>query len=255
MESVFPLVCGMIGSACAAMISIGTGVTAISIGVGGLPGILSIFPEYWVNFLLAMLTAIVVPFVLTIVVGSRKLGREERGLVTAGAPESAPIPETTTPAQTTTQQADNVLTAIADGRVIPLSDVPDEVFSQGVMGDGVAFEPTGDTIYAPADAEITVVMADTKHACGLRMDDGTELLIHVGVDTVDMGGDGFTLHVSEGDKVRRGDALITFDANKIAAAGHPTTTMLIVTDPGAHSLTTHTGRDGKHGETPVAELG
>ncbi len=124
----------MIGSACAAMISIGTGVTAISIGVGGLPGILSIFPEYWVNFLLAMLTAIIVPFVLTIVVGSRKLGREERGLVTAGTPESAPIPETTTPAQTTTQQADNVLTAIADGRVIPLSDVPDEVFSQGVMG-------------------------------------------------------------------------------------------------------------------------
>lgn len=255
MKYVFPLVCGMIGSACAAMISIGTGVTAISIGVGGLPGILSIFPEYWVNFLLAMLTAIVVPFVLTIVVGSRKLGREERGLVTAGTPESAPIPETTTPAQTTTQQADNVLTAIADGRVIPLSDVPDEVFSQGVMGDGVAFEPTGDTIYAPADAEITVVMADTKHACGLRMDDGTELLIHVGVDTVDMGGDGFTLHVSESDKVHRGDALITFDANKIAAAGHPTTTMLIVTDPGAHSLTTHTGRDVKHGETPVAELG
>lgn len=255
MKYVFPLVCGMIGSACAAMISIGTGVTAISIGVGGLPGILSIFPEYWVNFLLAMLTAIVVPFVLTIVVGSRKLGREERGLVTAGTPESAPIPETTTPAQTTTQQADNVLTAIADGRVIPLSDVPDEVFSQGVMGGGVAFEPTGDTIYAPADAEITVVMADTKHACGLRMNDDTELLIHVGVDTVDMGGDGFTLHVSEGDKVRRGQALITFDANKIAAAGHPTTAMLIVTDPGAHSLVTHTGRDVKHGETPVAELG
>ncbi len=258
MKYIFPLVCGMIGSACAAMISIGTGVVAISIGVGGLPGILSIFPEYWVNFLLAMLTAIVVPFVLTIVVGSRKLGREERGLVTAGAPaEPETTAETTsqTPAPATTAQADNVLTAIADGRVIPLSDVPDEVFSQGVMGDGVAFEPTGDTIYAPADAEITVVMADTKHACGLRMNDGTELLIHVGVDTVDMGGDGFTLHVSEGDKVRRGDALVTFDANKIAAAGHPTTTMLIVTDPGEHSLTTHTGRDGKHGETPVAELG
>lgn len=258
MKYIFPLICGMIGSACAAMISIGTGVVAISIGVGGLPGILSIFPEYWVNFLLAMLTAIVVPFVLTIVVGSRKLGREERGLVTAGAPaEPETTAETTsqTPAPATTAQADNVLTAIADGRVIPLSDVPDEVFSQGVMGDGVAFEPTGDTIYAPADAEITVVMADTKHACGLRMNDGTELLIHVGVDTVDMGGDGFTLHVSEGDKVRRGDALVTFDANKIAAAGHPTTTMLIVTDPGEHSLTTHTGRDGKHGETPVAELG
>ena len=94
-----------------------------------------------------------------------------------------------------------------------------------------------------------------KLSIAAALSHGAELLIHVGVDTVDMGGDGFTLHVSEGDKVRRGDALVTFDANKIAAAGHPTTTMLIVTDPGEHSLTTHTGRDGKHGATPVAELG
>ena len=258
MKYIFPLICGMIGSACAAMISIGTGVVAISIGVGGLPGILSIFPEYWVNFLLAMLTAIVVPFVLTIVVGSRKLGREERGLVTAGAPaEPETTAETTsqTPAPATTAQADNVLTAIADGRVIPLSDVPDEVFSQGVMGDGVAFEPTGDTIYAPADAEITVVMAETRHACGLALADGTELLIHVGVDTVDMGGDGFTLHVAEGDAVKAGDPLITFSPDKIAAAGHPKTTVLIVTEPADHqNLSFHTNIDVQHGQTPVAVL-
>lgn len=253
----FPLLCGMIGSACAAMISIGTGVTAISIGVGGLPGILSIFSEYWLNFLLAMAVAIVVPFLLTVIVGSRKLSRDDRGLVaqTAGAAPAAsiPTPDTTTTAQPQTGKVE--LTAIADGRVIALSAVPDEVFSQGVMGDGVAFEPTGDTIYAPADAEITVVMNETKHACGMRLADGTELLIHVGVDTVDMGGDGFTLHVSQGDKVRRGDALITFDPAKIQAAGHPTTTMLIVTDQANHhDLTVHTDLDAQHGKTAVAEL-
>lgn len=253
----FPLLCGMIGSACAAMISIGTGVTAISIGVGGLPGILSIFSEYWLNFLLAMAVAIVVPFLLTVIVGSRKLSRDDRDLVaqTAGAAPAAsiPTPDTTTTAQPQTGKVE--LTAIADGRVIALSAVPDEVFSQGIMGEGVAFEPTGDTIYAPADAEITVVMADTKHACGMRLSDGTELLIHVGVDTVDMGGDGFTLHVSQGDKVRRGDALITFDPAKIQAAGHPTTTMLIVTDQANHhDLTVHTDLDAQHGKTAVAEL-
>lgn len=253
----FPLLCGMIGSACAAMISIGTGVTAISIGVGGLPGILSIYSEYWLNFLLAMAVAIVVPFLLTVIVGSRKLSRDDRGLVaqTAGAAPAAsiPTPDTTTTAQPQTGKVE--LTAIADGRVIALSAVPDEVFSQGIMGEGVAFEPTGDTIYAPADAEITVVMADTKHACGMRLSDGTELLIHVGVDTVDMGGDGFTLHVSQGDKVRRGDALITFDPAKIQAAGHPTTTMLIVTDQANHhDLTVHTDLDAQHGKTAVAEL-
>lgn len=253
----FPLLCGMIGSACAAMISIGTGVTAISIGVGGLPGILSIFSEYWLNFLLAMAVAIVVPFILTVIVGSRKLSRDDRGLVaqTAGAAPAAsiPTPDTTTTAEPQTGKVE--LTAIADGRVIALSAVPDEVFSQGIMGEGVAFEPTGDTVYAPADAEITVVMADTKHACGMRLSDGTELLIHVGVDTVDMGGDGFTLHVSQGDQVRRGDALITFDPAKIQAAGHPTTTMLIVTDQANHhDLTVHTDLDAQHGKTAVAEL-
>lgn len=254
----FPLLCGMIGSACAAMISIGTGVTAISIGVGGLPGILSIFSEYWLNFLLAMAVAIVVPFLLTVIVGSRKLSRDDRGLVaqTAGAAPAASIPTPDTTTIIAEPQTGKVeLTAIADGRVIALSAVPDEVFSQGIMGEGVAFEPTGDTIYAPADAEITVVMADTKHACGMRLSDGTELLIHVGVDTVDMGGDGFTLHVSQGDQVRRGDALITFDPAKIQAAGHPTTTMLIVTDQANHhDLTVHTDLDAQHGKTAVAEL-
>ena len=264
MKYIFPLICGMIGSACAAMISIGTGVVAISIGVGGLPGILSIYPEYWLNFLLAMAVAIVVPFVLTLLVGSRKLSREDRGLAMAGGPSpaaaagTAPAPEASAAPAAVAAPAEKTavtLCAIADGRAIPLSDVPDEVFSQGVMGEGMAFEPSGDTIYAPADATISVVMAETRHACGLALADGTELLIHVGVDTVDMGGDGFTLHVAEGDAVKAGDPLITFSPDKIAAAGHPKTTVLIVTEPADHqNLSFHTNIDVQHGQTPVAVL-
>lgn len=248
----FPLVCGMIGSACGAVISIGTGVTAISIGVGGLPGILSIFPEYWLNFLLAMAAAIIVPFVLTYIVGSRKLSKEDRVLEPSPA-----VAETAAPAAVEAPAASSpiALKAICDGRTLPLSEVPDDVFSKGIMGEGMAFEPSGDTIYAPADAKVSVVMEDSRHACGLALADGTELLIHIGVDTVDMKGDGFTLFVHEGDTVKAGDKLITFSPEKIAAAGHPKTTVFIVTEPAGHThMTFHTGMDAKHGETIVAEL-
>ena len=259
----FPLVCGMIGSACAAMISIGTNVTAISIGVGGLPGILSIYPEYWLNLLLAMAVAIVAPFVLTFIVGSPQLSREGRVLepvpaasVEASAgPAAVEAPAAQAEEQTTAAPARVELVAICDGRTLPLSEVPDEVFSQGVMGEGMAFEPTGDTIYAPADAEVSVVMEDSRHACGLALADGTELLIHIGIDTVDMNGDGFTLFVHEGDKVRAGDKLITFSPNKIAAAGHPKTTVFVVTEPSGHeNMTFNTGIDVQHGATVSAVL-
>lgn len=251
----FPLVCGMIGSACGAVISIGTGVTAISIGVGGLPGILSIFPEYWVNFLLAMAAAIIVPFVLTYIVGSRKLSREDR--VMESALSVPPTVETAEPTavETPDSHASIALKAICDGHTLPLSEVPDDVFSKGIMGEGMAFEPTGDTIYAPADATVSVVMEDSRHACGLTLADGTELLIHIGVDTVDMKGDGFTLFVHEGDTVKAGDKLITFSPNNITSAGHPKTTVLIVTEPAGHTnMIFHTGIDAKHSETVAAEL-
>ena len=251
----FPLVCGMIGSACGAVISIGTGVTAISIGVGGLPGILSIFTEYWLNFLLAMAAAIIVPFMLTYIVGSRKLSREDR--VMESAPSVPPTTETTDPAavEMPDSHAPITLKAICDGHALPLSEVPDDVFSKGIMGEGMAFEPTSDTIYAPADATVSVVMEDSRHACGLTLADGTQLLIHIGVDTVDMKGDGFTLFVHEGDTVKAGDKLITFSPNKIAAAGHPKTTVFIVTEPVGHTnMTFRTGIDAKHGETVAAEL-
>ena len=250
----FPLVCGMIGSACGAVISIGTGVEAYSIGVGGLPGILSIKPQFWLNFLIAMLVAVAVPFVLTILVGSRKLSAADRGLSTAAAEPAAPsvVPnaEEQPQAEPPAAGAEGV-TAPLSGRVIPMEEIPDQVFSQGILGEGVGIEPTGNVVVAPADATVCSVIEDSRHAVGLTLDNGAELLIHVGIDTVSMNGDGFQLHVKEGDRVHLGDKLITFDPEKIKAAGHPTTTAFLVTDPGDLTPTFETNVEAQAGRTVV----
>lgn len=250
----FPLVCGMIGSACGAVISIGTGVEAYSIGVGGLPGILSIKPQFWLNFLIAMLAAVAAPFILTILVGSRKLSAADRGLSAAAAEPAAssvvPEAEEQSQAEPPAAGAEGV-TAPLSGRVIPMEEIPDQVFSQGILGEGVGIEPTGNVVVAPADATVCSVMEDSRHAVGLTLDNGAELLIHVGIDTVSMNGDGFQLHVKAGDWVHLGDKLITFDPEKIKAAGHPTTTAFLVTDPGDLTPTFETNVDAQAGRTLV----
>ena len=261
LKYVFPLVCGMIGSCFAAMISVGFGVEALSIGVGGLPGILSIKAADYLTFLLAMAVAIVIPFTLTFIVGKMRLSGEDRyGKEAADAAEAAQDKQAAesenkiadTEANASAAADVKELKSILDGRVMPVTEAPDDVFSQKIMGDGLAIEPSGTVVKAPADCDVSVVMADTGHACGLTLANGIELLIHVGVDTVDMGGDGFELLVQEGQHVKAGQELIKFDPEKIKAAGHPCTTMLIVTSEGnASGITMHTGTDAKAGETPV----
>lgn len=257
----FPLICGMAGSCIAAMISVGSGVQAFSIGVGGLPGILSIKPEFYLYFLLAMAVAIVVPFLLTLIVGKKKLSNTdflgENIEMTAADTEKSEADTAKEGAAEgiATAPKEEVLTELKaglSGKVIPLDDVPDNVFSQHVMGDGIAIEPSSDTVVAPADATVNAVMADTGHACGLTFANGMELLIHVGVDTVDMNGEGFALLVEEGQKVRAGEGLIRFDKEKIHAAGHPSVTVFIVTEEGsAKNIEYLSGMEAEAGETPV----
>ncbi len=257
----FPLVCGMIGSACAAVISVGTGVEAFSIGVGGLPGILSIKPEYWISFAIAMAVAIAVPFLLTMLIGSRKLTQEDRGMAeqseipsTAAASSSDPASGSLIPPAADEEKgsakAGELLSPLS-GRILSLSEIPDEVFSQGILGEGVGIDPSSNVVLAPADATVSTVMEDSRHACGLQLENGMGLLIHVGIDTVSMAGDGFELHVKEGDTVRRGDRLITFDPAKIRAAGHPTITAFLVSEPGDARLEFVTGIEAEAGKTPV----
>ena len=248
----FPLVCGMIGSACAAMVCTGFGVQALSIGVGGLPGILSIVFNFWGIFAACMLIAIVVPFALTYFVGMRKLGEKDRGAVTAAGPAEAPEAAVPAPSAAAT---DRVLLAPLSGTVRPITEMPDPVFSSKAMGDGLAIEPAAgaDTVVAPADATVAATMPGSNHAIGLVLDDGMELLVHVGVDTVEMGGDGFACLVEQGQRVSAGQPLMTFSAEKIRAAGHPTAVAFVVTGEGsATGLALLDGMDAEAGVTTVA---
>ena len=253
----FPLVCGMIGSAVAAMVCTGMGVKALSIGVGGLPGILSIMFDYWGVFALCMLIAVVVPFALTYLVGMRQLSEKDRGLVAPELTAAAPGEKGDAPAATaaSAEPVDRVLLAPLTGAVKPITEMPDQVFASRAMGDGLAIEPAAgeDTVVAPADATVAATMPGSFHAIGLVLDDGMELLVHVGIDTVDMGGDGFACLVEQGQRVRAGQPLMTFSAEKIRAAGHPVTTAFVVTGEGAaQGLELLSGMDAEAGETAVA---
>lgn len=220
----FPFICGMVGSACAAVVCVATGTTANAIGVGGLPGILSIQTAYMGSFAICMVIAVAVSFVLTVFVGKKKL---------SGAKEGANAAGITAAAQMAGEGAGTAshLKAFLTGTVMELKEVGDGVFSEGIMGEGIAIAPENDTLYAPADGVVSVLMEDSKHACGLTLANGAELLLHIGIDTVDMQGDGFQYLVAEGQEVKAGTPLIRFDRETIKAAGHPDTTVCIVTEP------------------------
>ena len=248
LKHTFPFICGMIGSACAAVVCVATSTTASAIGVGGLPGILSIQPRYMGTFALCSLIAIAIPFVLTVTVGKRKLAPADMAPVVESETEAE-----AEPAKATIGKVE--LSAYLTGKVIPIDEVPDQVFSQKVLGDGLAIEPTDNVLLAPADGEITVVNEGTYHACGILLDNGAEILLHIGLDTVSMNGDGFTPFVKEGQRVKRGDKLIAFDPEKIKAAGHPCVTVLVVTDENDQPVQLNTGMDVKAGQGNIATIG
>lgn len=122
-----------------------------------------------------------------------------------------------------------ILGADAAGTVVKMEDIPDDVFAQGILGQACGIEPAKGEVYAPCDGEITQV-PDTLHALGILAANGVEVLIHVGVDTVEMKGDGFSAKVAMGDKVTKGQLLLTMDLDKIKAAGHPAVVITVVTN-------------------------
>lgn len=122
------------------------------------------------------------------------------------------------------------LKACVSGSVLPITEVKDEVFSSKALGDGVAIEPEENIIVAPCDGVISVVMEDTRHAVGLTLNNGAEILIHEGLDTVEMNGEGFELFVKAGDKVKAGDRLLKFDAELIKDRGFEKTCVIILTN-------------------------
>ncbi|WP_270399666.1 PTS system trehalose-specific EIIBC component [Mitsuokella multacida] len=247
----FPFLCGMTGSAFAAILCVSTGTTANAIGVGGIPGILSIQPQYMGTFALSMLVAITVPFLLTTLVGKRRgIDKAPETAAEADVAEETPAMQPEVPAG----KVEKELHAYLDGEVIALKDVGDGVFSAGMVGDGLAIRPTTDVLCAPADATVTVLMEDSRHAVGLTLLDGTELLLHVGLDTVAMGGEGFSYLVHQGEQVRTGQPLLKFDREKIKAAGHPDVTICVVTNAADHpAFHFESGMPAVTGKTVIAE--
>lgn len=125
----------------------------------------------------------------------------------------------------------NTVYSPLDGTAITLEEIGDGVFSAGVLGQGCGIRPDSETVTAPVDGKI-IQVADTKHAVGIESSDGLEILIHVGLDTVAMNGKGFTVHVKEGQQVKCGQKLLTFDKKAIEAAGYPDTTAVLITNSG-----------------------
>ena len=228
---IYPFVAGMIGSSIAGLLSVTFNVTAASIGIGGLPGILSIQPKYMIPFAAIMLVAIIVPMVLTFFF--RKAGlftkteddtelKEEF----AAQEEAEFASHTATP--TVLAESAEVVSPLA-GQVNPLSQATDPVFSSGVMGQGVVIEPSQGELVSPVNGTVTVLFP-TKHAVGIVSEEGVEMLMHIGMDTVSLDGKGFVAHVEQGDKVVVGQQLISFDMDVIKKAGLVTETPVIITN-------------------------
>ncbi len=242
LKYVFPFFSAMAGSCVAGVLSTAFSVNASAIGVGGLPGILSIKPESMGMFALCMLVAVVLPFLLTYGIGRRKgVDREEERANGTSEKESPAAEASGAPLH---------LKAFLSGKTVPIEEVPDEVFSKKTLGEGMAIEPTDNVLLAPADGSVSVVMEESNHAVGLSLPNGTEILLHIGLDTVAMNGDGFQSFVKMGEKVREGQELIRFDPEKIRAAGHPLITVLVVTE--GPELSFETGKEVRAGKDEIA---
>lgn len=228
---IYPFVAGMIGSSIAGLLSVTFNVTAASIGIGGLPGILSIQPKYMIPFAGIMLVAIIVPMVLTFFF--RKAGlftktEDDTELKEEFAAQEEAEFASHTATSTVLAESAEVVSPLA-GQVKPLSQATDPVFSSGVMGQGIVIEPSQGELVSPVNGTVTVLFP-TKHAVGIVSEEGVEMLMHIGMDTVSLDGKGFEAHVEQGDKVVVGQQLISFDTNVIKEAGLITETPVIITN-------------------------
>ena len=228
---IYPFVAGMIGSSIAGLLSVTFNVTAASIGIGGLPGILSIQPKYMIPFAAIMLVAIIVPMVLTFFFRKAGLFTKTEDDIElkeefAAQEEAEFASHTATP--TVLAESAEVVSPLA-GQVKPLSQATDPVFSSGVMGQGVVIEPSQGELVSPVNGTVTVLFP-TKHAVGIVSEEGVEMLMHIGMDTVSLDGKGFKAHVEQGDKVVVGQQLISFDMDVIKEAGLVTETPVIITN-------------------------
>lgn len=231
-----PLAAGMAGGACGAMIASMMKVYATANGVTGIFGFL-ITTDCFVGYLLTMAVSFAVAFGISWMLFKESAPETESSAasketldVEAGAPEN---------------YDENCVYSPLSGTVVAMKDVPDPTFASDVLGKGVAIAPEEGKVVAPADGVVSMFF-NTNHAIGLTLDNGMDMLIHVGINTVDLKGEGFTGHVANGDRVRRGQVLITFDKAFIEKKGYSSITPVIITNPDDYTSVTQAA-EGKTG--------
>ena len=221
-----PFLAGMVGGAVGAIFGALTGIGASAYGVTGIPGYLTINNPLLYTILLAISGGIA--FVLTNMIWHEDEAPKKE------APAKAEVKEMGAPDAVALTTEAGVVKAPVNGKIIPAKEIPDPVFAEETMGPSVGIEPTEGIVYAPFDGQVMMIFP-TNHAIGLKADNGMELLIHVGVDTVAMDGNGFAAFVKQDDMVKAGQKLLSFDRAKIAAANHPDTVIVALTNGGEYS--------------------
>lgn len=226
----YPFYAAIIGSAVGNAYCAATKVLAQALGAAGLPGFLSMLPKDYLNFAIGLILSMAVSAVLTVVFwkkfnieGEEPVKKEEVEKVKKEELKEEPKEE---PVKV---QGPQDLYSPMKGEVLSVEKSNDPAFASKAMGDGVAINPTEGIVYAPADGTISLVFP-TKHAMGITLNSGVELLIHAGIDTVKMEGEGFTTFVSTGDQVKKGDKLLEFDMDLVKEKGYQTQTMFLVAD-------------------------
>lgn len=240
----YPLIGGALGGIVVSL----TDLAALGFGTTVLPGIALADPTNngYVSYIIAHAAAIVGGFVLTLVLSSVM----DKAPQSAGEKSTAPTVPPLTPAETSQPE---VFFGYARGTILPLEEVKDETFASKVLGDGVAVQPSAGQVFAPVDAVVTN-LADTRHAIGLQSRGGNEILIHIGIDTVQLGGKFFKAHVKNGDTVQKGQLLIEFDLEQIKKAGYGTTIPMIFTDPSDDLILERETSGSMTDQTKIAEM-
>ena len=224
----YPFYAAIIGSAVGNAYCAATGVLAQALGAAGLPGFLSMLPKDYLNFAIGLILSMAVSAVLTAIFWKKfNIEREDNKAQTSVKEEVKEIEVQESTADTAEET--NELYAPMKGEVLDVSKSADPAFASKAMGEGVAINPSEGVIYAPADGTISLIFP-TKHAMGITLNSGVELLIHAGIDTVKMEGKGFETFVETGAKVKKGDKLLSFDMDLVKEKGYQTQTMFLVAD-------------------------
>ena len=254
----FPFFCALIGSGIASAIAGLTHVIAVSLGSAAFLGFLSINAKSIPLYVMCELISFAVAFALTFFYGKTHadlVNPEVAATAASAAQASATSSQVEAASEMVADVADvdnENIAAPVDGQVKDLGDVNDQVFSTKLMGDGAAIVPSDGTVYSPVDGQVTVAY-ETKHAYGLKSKDGAEVLIHIGIDTVNLKGEGFESFVKQGQTVKTGDKLGTVDLAKVKAEGYDTTVMVVVTNTNNYASVNRLNvTDVKHGDNVVA---